>query len=173
MSRSRHILALALALSLIGLGASWFITHKSAQQGVDWEVPVQGYDPSDLLRGHFISYRYAWPGFNPEAEKDGYAALCISGAAPNIARVTAIRMGEHEGNCASVARPGFGTLEEMQGLESGILYIDQRKADALQSQLSDPKLEGLVRFRIRADGKLHPISIRFRPRVTLPEPPDE
>jgi hypothetical protein len=173
MSRSRQILALALALPLIGLSASWFITHQRAQQGVDWEVPVQGYDPRDLLRGHFISYRYAWPGLKLDAERDGYEALCIAGAAPNIARVTAIRMGEQQGDCASVARPSFGTREEVQGLESGILFIDQSKADGLQSQLSDPKFEGLVRIRVRADGKLHPISIRFRPRVTLPEPSDE
>jgi biotin-(acetyl-CoA carboxylase) ligase len=47
--------AVVLALPLIGLAAAWAVSHHRGQQGTDWEVPVQGYDPRDLLRGQAVS----------------------------------------------------------------------------------------------------------------------
>ncbi len=28
--------------------------------GTEWRIPVTGYDPRDLLRGHYLTFRYDW-----------------------------------------------------------------------------------------------------------------
>lgn len=54
-------LATCLALTglpLIGLGAIWRMTAYRAAQGEEWLVPVTGYDPRDLLKGHYVQFQY-------------------------------------------------------------------------------------------------------------------
>ena len=58
MIRKSTLLPLALALPVLGLAGSWALSHRQAQQGTDWEVPVAGYDPRDLLRGDYVILRY-------------------------------------------------------------------------------------------------------------------
>lgn len=30
------------------------------ENGTEWRIPVTGYDPRDLLRGHYLTFRYDW-----------------------------------------------------------------------------------------------------------------
>lgn len=187
MMANRSLLwAAALVLPLIGFGYSWATTHALAQQGEEWLVPVEGYDPRDLLRGHFIQYQYDWPIDASTTDRPlesvedvmrsaretirGASALCIIGKAPNIASVRAINafgsgtpMALEKG-CAIVARATYGTKAEVRGLDSGILYVSQDQAAVLQDKLRDPKLQGLIRVKIRADGVMRPIGFEFRAR---------
>lgn len=177
--RYRIALAAALLLPLAILGISWATTWRAAQQGQDWLIPIQGYDPRDLLRGHYVQYRYAWPvlpapprrGNDPAARFDPeYAdALCIIGTAPDISLVREIGYGEDRTDrlpdgCTIVARATLGTRSEVRGLVSGILYASQARAITLSRQLADPNLQGLIRVRIRPDGVMRPIDMEFRPR---------
>jgi hypothetical protein len=161
MNRPSHrtLLRLAtLALPLLGLGGAWAIAHSRAQQGTEWEVPVAGVDPRDLLRGHYIVYRYRWPGL-PEGTAPGTTReLCLAGTPPRIEAVTPV-----DGSCAHPVRePGPG-----RGLSTGRLYIPQDKALGLERQLAEPSLQGVLRMRVRADGQITPLALEFRPR---PEP---
>jgi hypothetical protein len=147
-------------LPLIGFGASWAMTHQKAQQGTDWDVPITGYDPRDLLRGHYIQYRYEWPGV--DADENGnwpwFAALCIEGRAPSITRVSRL---EHEApaKCTSIARaPDDG----MTDLIRGRFYVPQTRASEYENKLRDLKLQGVMRVRIREDGVMTPRSLHFR-----------
>jgi uncharacterized membrane-anchored protein len=47
--------------------------------GTYWRVPVTGYDPRDLLRGHYITFRYDWDIDNSHKVR-GESALCLSAA---------------------------------------------------------------------------------------------
>ena len=147
--------AAALALPLIGLGAAWAIAHLRAQQGIEWEVPVAGIDPRDLLRGHYIVYRYDWPGLAPTGAAQTAATLCLEGVPPRITAVTAGRDA-----CAHPIRePGTD-----RGLATGRLYVAQSAAPGLERQLADPSLQGVLRIRVRADGQITPLALEFRPR---------
>lgn len=167
-------LAIALALPLAALAVIWGMTWRAAQQGQEWLIPVQGYDPRDLLRGHYVRYRYDWPVDQTVPEEEGgffanlpyISSLCIEGRAPDIARVRIIRSHEKvEGRgCAIVARASLGTRREVQGLETGILYASQQRAVDLSQKLGDPTLQGFVRVKIRADGVMRPVDLLFRPR---------
>ncbi len=171
--------AAALALPLIVFSGVWADTHYRAQQGQDWLIPVKGYDPRDLLRGHYIQYRYDWPA-NRSAYRDAGApsdfdpatqdALCIRGTAPNIRRVSGLAEPTDDGNpapsepCAIVVRATLGTRQEVRGLDTGILFVSQARAKELGDKLADPKLQGLIKVRIRPDGVMRPIDMAFRPR---------
>lgn len=154
--RPRDLLGLAvLALPLLGLGVAWAIALARAQQGVEWEVPVAGIDPRDLLRGHYIVYRYDWPGLAPTGTAQAAATLCLEGIPPRITAVTAGR----DACVHPIREPGTD-----RGLATGRLYVAQSAAPGLERQLADPSLQGVLRFRARADGQITPLALEFRPR---------
>jgi hypothetical protein len=152
--------AAALALPLVGLAAAWAVSHQRGLQGTDWEVPVQGYDPRDLLRGHYIVFRYEWPGLEEGAVPGPGTMLCLEGSAP---RIDAAQVAPPKTACARPVRAAPGDT-----LLAGKLYIPQDKSRELERQLADPALRGIVRIRVRDDGRYTPLSIRFEPRPPAP-----
>ena len=149
--------ALALALPLVGLAATWDWTHVRTQQGVEWWVPIEGYDPRDLLRGHYIVYRYKWPGLKDGVPLEYTTELCIEGQPPHIARAF-----PPDGRpCPHPLRaPGYAQ-EGIHGLASGMLYVSQEEARSIQKDMRNPDVQGLVRIRVRDDGLITPLYIRF------------
>lgn len=160
----------ALALPLLGLGAMWLQADRLSRQGTEWDVPIRGYDPRNLLQGHYVQFQYDWPG--PEAESGrAWTRLCLEGQPPTLVRATPI-IDERPGNGKSGCRypvgrdkAGFGRSPDTFG---GRLYASQQAALAIQKELADPKQQGMVRIRLRPDGHITPLRITFRPRP--PEP---
>jgi hypothetical protein len=152
--------ALALVLPLAGLGATWASTHVRAQQGTEWDVPIAGYDPRDLLRGHYVIYTYDWPGLEARERWEMPRELCLHGTAPVIERVTEGAGAE----CASPVRAYDYSDDFGGGIVTGRLYVSQAEGARLQQQLMDPRLQGTVRIRLRDDGHITPLRISFRPR---------
>lgn len=156
-------LLLALALPLVGLATLWGWTDYKAGQGTDWDVPVAGYDPRDLLRGHYITFRYDWPGLSTSVSLATQPSLCLIGEAPVIRQV----IPEFDPDTAMVPPPDcshFVRAGDRFGLDRGILYVPQDKAAGLEKQLADPALQGVVTIRVREDGHITPLRIAFRPR---------
>jgi hypothetical protein len=184
MSRSaldRIYLGVALALPLAVSAYTWATTYRLAHQGQDWLIPIKGYDPRDLLRGHFIQYRYDWPIDEPPSKRQTEPALifnpsysnglCIEGVAPNITRVRVNSgapqpAGPANEHCAIIVRATLGSRRDVRGLESGIIFTSQARALTLSRQLADPKQQGLIHVKIRPDGVIRPVDIQFRPRIT-------
>lgn len=177
----RPRLAVALMLPLVVLGFSWAATYRLAQQGEEWLIPIRGYDPRDLLRGHYIQYQYDWPVDAASPEKPGSdggpsniafaSQLCIEGTAPHISRVRELpailepSSGPGQaGGCATIVRASLGARREVRGLSAGILFTSQTRAMALSRQLANPGLQGFVRVRIRPDGVMRPVDLEFKPR---------
>lgn len=162
MNSAAAIRAALLALPLAGLGWTWLSTDQASRQGVEWEVPVQGYDPRDLLQGHYVQFQYEWPAKDAPTFGPGFAyeALCLEGMAPRLDRARARRGDE---DCPALVRAGEA--------ESGRLYVSQAEAARLQQQLWDRKQQGFIRIRLRPDGHITPLRLTFRPRVPQPPPP--
>jgi hypothetical protein len=148
----------ATILPLVGLAALWVQSERTYETGTDWEVPIQGYDPRDYLRGHYVEFAYDWPGL-PD---DGVVpvALCLEGTAPVISRVIAHSTMP---DCAHPVMPRASDVYGVGGLVRGRLYLGQDRATALQEQLRDTDQRGIVRLRQRDDGSFTPVGIRFRP----------
>ena len=151
----------ALVLPLVGLAGLWVWTDSWTREGTDWEVPVEGYDPRDLLRGHYIQFQYDWPGEEVAEENRWWLpAFCIEGEAPTIERIV---VREDVERCAHFAKPDPASIYGGQGLRRGRLYVPQARARILEEKLADPELRGIVTVRQRTDGRILPQGIRFRP----------
>lgn len=162
--------SLAIALPLIGLGYSWQATRQAAAQGVEWDVPVSGYDPRDLLRGHYVQFQYSWPE-DPLAtmgDEHGKATkLCLEGEAPVIRRATAMGDQDDTRDCQGLAHaPGQGSGSGQPTIvpRIGRLFVPQTDASRLERALADPGQQAILRFRLRPDGSLVPLRLSFAPK---------
>lgn len=170
-SRPTLILLVCLLLPLIGLGYSWMQTHRAAQRGTVWEVPVDGYDPRDLLRGHYVQFRYRWPG---DTSDDGgflnYSAssLCLTGNAPIVTGVREI--GAAREDCP-LGHFVSGSARSAQGFDRGRLYVAQTRGPEYEKKLADPNTAAFIRVRVDDNGALRPMALLFRPRK--PGDPDQ
>jgi len=156
---------LALLLPLAGLAALWGWSNYRSRQGNDWTVPIAGYDPRDLLRGHYIEFTYDWP-VNEEISEGLLNEFCIEGAPPAIERITRIEGGSGIGAgdaCTYYARADDDSYYRYDGLRRGRLYIPQTRATDLENKLRDRNLQGYIRVRQREDGKITPLEITFEP----------
>lgn len=149
----------AVTVPLLGLAMLWGMSDQTYHQGTEWEVPVTGYDPRDILRGHYAEFGYDWPGAGG-GQAAPLDALCLSGTAPVIASVSALRDGD---TCAHPLRAAAGDVYGTNGLIRGRLYVGQDRAAQLDAQLRRSDQRGIVTIRQRNDGSFTPISIRFRP----------
>lgn len=171
MNRSSAIRAALLALPLLGLGWTWLSTDRASREGVEWDVPVQGFDPRDLLQGHYVEFQYEWPGL-ARRDDDEFGplygqSLCLEGRAPVVTRTVRVEpQAELPGRrpCTNFIDGTRAYADGQGGAVGGRLYASQAEALRLQDQLRDPKLQGVVRIRLRPDGVVTPLKMTFRPR---------
>jgi len=174
---------LLIALPLAGLAYSWQSTRLSAAQGVEWDVAVTGYDPRDLLRGHYVRFRYVWPeGLGMNGMDDSFAAseICLEGPAPTIRLATRRRRDESKRACDGVARTGrtMGNTpmgHTMHGPATmvpieGRIFVPQAQAPMMERQLTDPKQQAILRFRLKPDGEITPLRLSFQPKTDAINP---
>jgi hypothetical protein len=152
----------AFALPLAGLAALWGWSDHLSRQGTDWLVPIAGYDPRDLLRGHYVQFTYDWPGLGDGRglPGEGVAELCLHGAAPRLDNVVRPAPGL---GCEHLARAADADSGYPMGLSTGRVYIPQTSSSHLTRKLTDPELRGFVVLRQREDGTVTPRELRFRP----------
>ena len=155
---NRALRAAVLALPLAGLAALWGQSHHTYHQGTAWDVPVAGYDPRDILRGHYVEFEYDWPGYG-RAGWGSLRTLCLEGAAPQIARVREAQPGAP---CPHPVRANPADVYGPDGTARGRLYVGQGRAAALEQALRNPDQRAIVTIRQRDDGSFTPIAIRLR-----------
>jgi uncharacterized membrane-anchored protein len=85
LTRKARVLVLgAVALPVLGITLSVARSEIHFARSQNWSLPVAGYDPRDLLRGHYIQYRLELPA--PEAsyceDDDPGCCLCLSRSEP-------------------------------------------------------------------------------------------
>lgn len=165
----------AALLPLAGLGALWGWSEHVSRQGTDWEVPVEGYDPRDLLRGHYVEFTYDWPV--PPAARDAGTepamrpaapprqGLCLKGDPPQLREATPFDPSDDgaRDQCAHPIVADPGSVYGPAMLDRGRLYVGQDRAREIEDRLRDRALRGIVTIRQRPDGSFTPIDIRFRP----------
>lgn len=49
-----------LFLPIVVLTGMVFVHHWNKNNGVEYVIPITGYDPRDMLRGHYLTFRYDW-----------------------------------------------------------------------------------------------------------------
>lgn len=159
---SRLLRLAAVIAPALGLAGLWFQSDQTFRQGTEWEVPIEGFDPRDFLRGHYVEFSYDWPGVE-EFRDVPPQLLCLEGTAPQLTRVIPYPDAGAAPPCPHPVRADAIGVYGWDGLTRGRLYLDQDLAMAMQRELQDPDLRGIVTIRQREDGSFTPISIRFRP----------
>ena len=168
----RLFLPLALLLPIFGLALIWLLTERQSHQGTEWDVPIAGYDPRDLLRGHYVQFQYDWPMMQEDdipIWSGSGSNLCIVGTSPHIQRVVTRDLfrpaaGASAPDCDAVAKVNPWSEEGNDGLVRDRIYVPQQAAREYQAKLADPGLQGIVRIRIRNSGFITPLSLAFQPR---------
>jgi len=54
------LLIIALIIPLIGLALMNFHAEYALSNGKAYTIPIKGCDPRDILKGHYITYRFKW-----------------------------------------------------------------------------------------------------------------
>ena len=160
------IIAISLLLPLLGLAYSWFSKHQQSKLGTDWDIVVQGYDPRDLLRGHYIRYQYDWGQYTDKEFEGSNDIICVKGVAPKVREIIRYKSWREDVEslmCDSLIRKDKWNIDQSRNMTRDRLYIPQTAASDLEKKLRDNRLRGVVTIRIRGDGKLTPQSINFEP----------
>lgn len=185
MIRAVARVAVIVIVPLAGLAALWVQSEHASRQGTDWEVPIEGYDPRDLLRGHYVEFRYDWPIRAPDRREESRGAfdvpqinhLCLIGDPPVIAQA---RVFDDPSDplfeqCEHKLSVQPGSVYGYASLVRGRLYVGQERARVLQEGLQatggdEAQPRAVVTFRQRPDGVLTPLDIRFLPMTEGEEP---
>lgn len=70
---SRKWLAIAIVAPIFFMTLWVMKLEKNARRGIEVELPIEGYDPRDLLSGHYLTYRIQFGALNPCVEQSGYS----------------------------------------------------------------------------------------------------
>ncbi|WP_020558069.1 GDYXXLXY domain-containing protein [Thiofilum flexile] len=135
MKRAQQLaLAIALPLALLTSNAAWHVYQLN--QGVEIHLPIQGFDPRDLLAGHYLTYQvdYGLGDFCPREAINAARqrhTLCLH---PKQSTATADCTLPLEGFC------------NQEGFKAGIerFYIPEQYADDLDKAIRGQKGEIVI-----------------------------
>lgn len=152
-SDRKKIIGLAvLALPFLAMLLMIGMNMRNLSHG-EYRMAIEGYDPRDLLRGHYLTFRYKWDA--PSDYKHALGCACISGEALN----PVVRVGKcpSSQNALPEACQSFIRVERRGGYqpyeESRRVYIPDIEAPLLEKMLR----EGQHRFEVgvvpQSDGR--------------------
>jgi uncharacterized membrane-anchored protein len=137
----RHNLAI-LTLVLMVLLPSLLMVKALHDRGngLVWQVDMTGYDPRDLLRGHYLNFRYDWDIVDVDSSEHCIAGqaccLCLTERAPNDFTNPQVRAVDCRNE--SIARQCTSRLKNMNAMMGPqIYYVPEDHALRLEKMLRD------------------------------------
>jgi hypothetical protein len=93
-----------LALPFLAMLAMIVLNHTNINANTEYRFEIEGYDPRDILKGHYLIFNYKWPEDTKPAMSKSIDCACISGAAekPDVTFMTCAQAKERRGSCAGV-----------------------------------------------------------------------
>lgn len=138
--KSAGLLALIIMIALPSL-----LLVKAAydrHNGKIWRVDIAGYDPRDLLRGHYLNFQYSWNYANTNdsrtCEYGKSCCLCLNEASPGnhinpVAKTMACNAPEIR-QCQSVVTSGRSASPSLGG---HVYFIPEKQAAQVEELLRD------------------------------------
>lgn len=156
------------ALPVIGLGALWGLSDYESRKGTQWDVAIEGYDPRDLLRGHYVEFTYDWDVHGDAAElqdefgfREQVDRFCLTGSPPGPPVIDEIN-GDISA-CDYPVEADWSGVYGDEGLMRGRLYVGQDRAREIEQAMFDQDMRAIVRVRLGDNRRLTPLDISFRP----------
>jgi len=121
----RWLFLLILIIPVAGLATLVYNYQRIVSSGLTVTFPVRGYDPRDLLSGHYLVYRVDYGAPALECGKEQPACFCIQDAAPTPPRGKFTNCDKNE-SCKAFIR---GTCKH-GAFRAGIdrFYLNEKKA---------------------------------------------
>jgi uncharacterized membrane-anchored protein len=136
-ARSRSLLV-ALALPIVAVGLMIGRGELTSRTGRPYLLSIRGYDPRDLVRGHYLTYRidFRWdePG---ERCTSASCAYCLKGPAGTEPLVSKVSAGETAGCDASFPESELDHLQQF--------FVPEDKGYPLERAIRTRKAQLLVR----------------------------
>lgn len=152
MRRFWMIAALALPIAGLAGSAAWHEWQLSGAK--EWRIPVTGYDPRDLLAGHYAQYRFAWQVEGKgELCRDGDCVLCLEGRGGTViasARPKADQCANRVDPDASAIRIAWHASTGM--IASGRVFVPERDAARITGLLTNGN--AILVARLSRQGRL-------------------
>lgn len=162
MIKRGWLMAAALILPVAGLGLGITIHQTTMRDAQEWRIPIQGYDPRDLLRGQYVNYRYDWAvtGEPRLCRRDAACVLCLEHSGGSVlARVVS-----PERSCAARVDVHASNIRISRAFNAGSAPVFS--ARIFVSEASAPAMEKMLRERpaqivaaLTAQGRLVPLRI--------------
>ncbi len=134
------ILILAPLLGLLGFIAKIETERRNA---TPWRVSIEGYDPRDMLRGHYLTFQYKWQ-WRGDDPSETPSCLCLNHA-PGSPETPEVSICAFEDTCASRVKG--------ESLAIGRVYIPEEHASALERKFRDG-VPMAVDIHVRANGEI-------------------
>jgi uncharacterized membrane-anchored protein len=148
----RRLLAVMAVVDVLVFGG-WIAREETVRTGERIALPVYGYDPRDLLSGHYVQFRLV-AGRETEAlsPQEGSVAACLERGADGMHHVTHLR-GPKEA-CTFItgaSRP--------YNVDFGVdrFYVDERRANEVGRVAEGPTTYLVV--TVDGSGTIHPIDL--------------
>ncbi len=144
MKPSKTILIIALVFPIVALGILTGYKHYHVTVGLEVTLPIEGYDPRDLLSGHYLIYRVKYGAKNlcklSQVKKNPVGYVCLQPKGFSYKKPE---------NCQIVIKGTCrGTLFKA-GIER--FYIPEDQAKRLDKDVRSKK--GSIVISVTPDGK--------------------
>lgn len=160
-SWSRRVLAALGVLTLLFFGG-WILRETRARRAHAVRLPVEGYDPRDLLSGHYVRFRLS-------AEREATALthslragsevdVCLEEREGGLLRVGHLLSVDGHATGADCRRFLRGRVAR-GGVSFGVdrFYVDERRASAVAQVRAGPRTYLLATLDAR--GGVHPLDL--------------
>lgn len=147
-----RMLALALPVVFAAGLAGWHaVTLANAQS---WRIAIEGYDPRDLLRGHYIVFDYDWNWSSGarNCETGTPCCLCLThDETPFVEPLVAAQqcVPDLADRCDGVIRTSWRGGRDTLGRQ---FFLDERHARAVQRMIWSGETELAVDLKVTRDG---------------------
>lgn len=157
MRKHAGIIALLFPLVVLAFMAGGTVLQRQADTQV-WRIKIGGYDPRDLLYGHYLSFRYQW---NLAAAEGGgsikaHECLCLTASGSGIRDPLVRPMscgGDEAKTCPSLIRayPSASSWTLTRGAPADRYFIPEENAHKIESLLREGKQDFYMEISPRSD----------------------
>ncbi len=143
--RADRRLLIALALPIVALAAMVVRAEITSRQGRPWTIAIRGYDPRDLVRGHYLRYQLS---FRWDAQGESCTAAsccyCLRGAPMSEPFVAKLACSETASCDSSFHESQLDHLQQF--------FIPEDRGPALEHEIRTRDAKLLV--RVSRDGNV-------------------
>lgn len=126
------------------------------EQGRVWLVDIDGYDPRDLLYGHYLNFTYDWNFATPQDGGQCYGrncCICLNESVPGSIRAPLAKTlrcdAPERGQCSSVITGGHGRHPAVRGQR---YYVPEKDGLRLEGILRDEQHEAQMEIAVPRSG---------------------